>query len=151
MASTKAVGGPEIVSTGPTRIQLVVRIEDRAPSAVFRDWTDPDRLRLWWPPEARIEAREGGTYEFSWPKMNWRLRGSFEWVVPNSRLTFSWCWDHEPDITKRVDVELRPTRTGTEVTVEHGTYGDSPRDIELRKEHLDGWVHFLGRLAELRG
>lgn len=151
MTDSGNTGRPELVSTSPERIRLRVLVRNRTPGSVFRDWTDPLRVRLWWAPEATIEARPGGRCEFAWPKMNWRLRGKFDRFEPGHALSFSWCWDHEPEVTKQVDVVFREVPGGTELTVDHGTYAAIPRDTELRHEHIDGWVHFLARLASLEG
>jgi uncharacterized protein YndB with AHSA1/START domain len=140
---------PDLAQSNPDRIKLTVRIKDRNPEEIFQDWTDPQRLRLWWPPDAQIEAREGGTYQFSWPKMGWILRGKFNRFVPGRELQFSWCWDHEPADSKQVGVVLRQVANGTEVTVVQGLYTDSPRDRELRREHIEGWTHFLRKLGQL--
>jgi uncharacterized protein YndB with AHSA1/START domain len=127
-----------------------VRLAGRGPDEAFRDWTEPDRLRRWWPPEARLEARLGGTYEFAWPRQDWRLRGTYREFRPGRALAFTWTWDHEPAVTKRVRVDFRPAdEGGTQVELEHGPYGAGARDGELRREHLEGWRHFLGRWVEL--
>jgi uncharacterized protein YndB with AHSA1/START domain len=141
--------GLVVLPSGPDRIRVSLTVRSRSPQAVFRDWTDPDRLRRWWPPVARLEPRVGGTYEFEWPGMGWKLTGRFVRFDPGRGLSFSWRWDHEPAVSKVVDVAFRAVDGGTELTVEHGPYGSEARDAELRQEHLDGWIHFLGRLAVL--
>jgi uncharacterized protein YndB with AHSA1/START domain len=78
--------------------------------------------------------------------MNWHLRGRYLDVVAGDRLRFTWTWDHEPGVTKEVDVRFRMVDAGgTEAEVQQGPYDDTPRDVELRQEHLDGWTHFLAR------
>jgi len=138
---------PVLVDPGPDRIRVAVLLQDRSPHDAFLDWTEPERLQRWWPPRARIEARAGGVYEFDWPKMNWHLRGRIEQLVPDQLIGFSWCWDHEPGVTKHVIVRFTHEAAGTLVTVEHGSYTKAPRDLELRQEHVDGWMHFLARLS----
>ena len=125
-------------------------IPNRSPDEVFRCWVDPELLRRWWPPEAKVDPRLAGSYEFSWPKMGWRLRGRFVRFETGKTLEFTWTWDHESSVTKRVVVLLSPgDPTGTEVLLEHGPYSSDPRDVGLRQEHLEGWMYFLQRLVSV--
>jgi uncharacterized protein YndB with AHSA1/START domain len=55
----------------PIGVELVIRREFEAPcEAVWKAWTDPTRLTLWWgperftSPECRIDLRVGGKYLF---------------------------------------------------------------------------------------
>jgi len=140
---------PRILETGPAKIRISVEVRGASPDQVFAFWTEPDRLRLWWPPEATIDLRPEGTYSFTWPAMDSTLRGRWLRVAPGRELEFTWTWDHEPEVTKTVLVTFRPTDGGTEVEVQHAPYTDSSRDVELRREHLDGWTHFLVRLVQV--
>ena len=93
----------------------------------------------------------GGTYRLSWPAMGWHLRGRYTKVDPGRALGFTWAWDHEPQRPERhVDVSFEPLpEGGTRITVTHGRYGDGAADAEDRQGHIDGWRHFLARLASL--
>jgi uncharacterized protein YndB with AHSA1/START domain len=138
---------PRILQAGPDRIRLSAELVGRAPADAFQYWVDPSRLCLWWPPEAKVDLRVDGEYEFAWPRLGQTLKGRWIRIDPGAALEFSWTWEHEPEVTKRVAVTFRPTGSGTEVEVEHGPYSADRRDVELRQEHLDGWTYFLGRLA----
>ena len=132
------------------RIRVGVDIAGRSPAEVFSYFTEPRLLARWWVPESHLEAATGGSYEFRWPKQDWTLRGTFVEFEPATRLRFSWRWDHEPEKEFEVIVSFDQIgRHGTAVVVEHGPYGDAARDRELREEHLAGWLHFLGTLAEV--
>lgn len=122
----------------------------KTPDELFRYWTDPELLTQWWPVEAEIDPREGGTYLASWPRMEWRLRGRYTAFEPGKRLTFTWNWDHEPDTPERqVDVLFEPSGDGTQMTIIHGPYTDSPADQQERQGHLEGWQHFCSRLSDV--
>ncbi|HKV85275.1 MAG TPA: SRPBCC domain-containing protein [Ktedonobacterales bacterium] len=118
-----------------------------APERVFAFWITPDLLCAWWPQEAELDARVGGAYKLSWPKMGWRLRGRYTAVEPGRRLAFTWVWEHHAADVR--GVEIRFTRLGdaTAVEVRHGPYADTEADREVRNGHLEGWLHFLGRLG----
>jgi uncharacterized protein YndB with AHSA1/START domain len=130
--------------------QLVVTTfyRNTSPHALFQHWTQPDLLQEWWPPQAELEAREGGEYHLLWPSMNWDLRGTYTAFEPGMRLAFTWRWDHEPDTpTRHVDIRFEPVGDiGTQLTVTHGMYTQSEKDQEERQGHLDGWTYFLTRL-----
>lgn len=131
---------------------LVVRSEypGMTPEALFRYWIDLALLTQWWPEEAEVDPREGGSYVFSWPKMDWRLRGVYTAFEPGRRLTFTWKWDHEPDTPARhVDVALAPSGGGASMTISHGPYSQSETDQKDREGHLEGWQFFCGRLREI--
>ena len=134
---------------GPGHIAFRLEVPGLSPAEAFQYWVDPEKLRQWWPPEAKVDPRTGGAYEFSWPKVGWRLRGHWVRFEPGNRLEFTWCWDHEPAVVKSVIVGFRAMTGGTEIIVEHGPYGSARRDRELREEHVQGWSHFLASLSAL--
>ena len=141
-----------LLDSGPELLRLRVEIQDRRPAEVFRDWVEPARLRIWWPPEAEVDPRVGGRFVFRWPKMNWTLRGTYLVFNPDHELRFTWTWDHEPDLPKEVAVTLaRLGSDGTVLDLTHSRYSDDARDRDLREEHLEGWKHFLARLGEVAG
>lgn len=119
------------------------------PERLYEFWTQPDLICRWWPQEASIDARVGGEYRLSWPKMGWVLRGRYVRVRPGLALDFTWRWEHEPDdVTRDVALTFAPLgECGSRLTLVHGPYVDGPEEAALRQSHLDGWVHFLGKLG----
>lgn len=150
MTTQSPVAEVREVAGTPTSLRFVAVVPDRSPQEVFELWTVPEKLKLWWPPEATVDLRPGGTYQFSWPKQGWTLRGTYTSLDPGRSLAFSWTWDHEKADTKQVTVRLSEIQDGgTEVQLEHGPYEAVPADEELRQSHREGWTHFLGRLVAL--
>jgi uncharacterized protein YndB with AHSA1/START domain len=141
---------PTEVEGLPSELCLRISLPGLAPEQVFRAWVEPHLLTQWWPTEAEVDPRVGGTYRFSWPRQGWHLRGVYREIRPSKRLVFTWRWDHDPDLLKLVEVDLlRGADGGTLLTVTHGPYDGSERDTELRASHKEGWQYFLGRLATL--
>lgn len=143
--------GAGIVSLESSAIEtLVITAEypDVAPDRVYAFWTTPSLLCSWWPHEAELDVRVGGAYRLSWPEMNWRLRGRYTAVQPATRLAFTWVWEHEANDVRGVEVRFSPHESGVRVTVRQGPYADTPADRQSRNGHIDGWLHFLGRLGE---
>lgn len=121
-----------------------------SPPTAFDYFTRPELLAQWWPPEAIVEPRAGGSYRLSWPEMGWELFGRYSVFEPGERLGFSWRWSHHPELPLRVvEVVFAPSERGCRVTVTHGVYGDSAVEQDDRQSHIDGWLHFLGRLQAI--
>lgn len=117
------------------------------PADLFRFWTEPKLVTRWWPFCAEVEPREGGEYHFRWPG-GLHLRGRYTAYAPGRHLRFSWRWEHEPYLPVRfVDVTFQATQRGTRQTLVHSEY--AKEDSVERQEHLEGWLHFLDRLAEV--
>jgi len=137
------------ISTGTEQLILTGEVA-ASPESLFRHWVEPDLLAQWWAQEAEIDPRVGGEYVLSWPRMGWNLRGRYTRFEPGKQLGFTWNWDHEPNLPERVvDVRFEPAAGGTRLAITHGPYSDTPEDQQDRQSHLDGWQHFVQRLAEV--
>lgn len=143
------------IPSSPELLLVAGEFPATPPQDLFAYWTQPELLCLWWPLEAEVEPREGGSYRLSWPTQGWNLRGRYTVFEPGERLGFTWRWDHDAEGAgeRQVMVIFGPLTTGgTRLRLTHGTYVDTPDDQELRIEsHLVGWLHFLGRLQQTVG
>lgn len=141
------------VSQLPAHTHTVIiqaELPHMAPSLLFDYWTQAPLLAQWWPPEAELELRPGGSYHLAWPQQDWHLRGEYAVVEPGRKLAFTWAWDQAPHTpTRHVTVDFQPAGDGTRLTVTQGDYGESAEDAEERQGHIDGWMFFLNRLANL--
>ncbi len=134
-------------STKRDTIVMVAEFPAVPPGTLFAYWTEPELLRRWWPPEAEVDQMVGGQYHFSWPTMDWHLRGTYSAFEPARRLAFDWNWDHDDLPPRQVDLLFEPSPLGgTRLTLTHGAYGDSVREQEDRQGHIDGWSTFLPQL-----
>jgi len=137
----------EQTSTQRDAIVMVAEFPAVPPGTLFAYWIEPDLLRRWWPPEAEVDQMVGGRYHFSWPKMDWHLRGTYSAFEPGHRLTFDWNWGHDDLPPRQVDLLLEPSPLGgTRLTLTHSGYGDSASEQEDRQGHIDGWTTFLPQL-----
>lgn len=152
-------GEPTVASEGrPSATLETLVIEDTfvgwSADALFACWIEPTLLTQWWPQFAEVVPRLCGAYHYAWPEMRWHLRGHYTAFLPGRRLGFTWRWDSDPDdaLTRHVDITFEPlaiTGGGTRLILQHGPYTDAPAEHEQRRQHLDGWLHFLGRLHQL--
>ena len=94
--------------------ETAVRISRRfaAPrDRVFRAWTEPGDLAMWWwpwNPTITDDLRPGGAYRYTadHPKGGTiAISGEFLVVEPPARLVYTWVWDGEAHGT-RVSVEF---------------------------------------------
>jgi len=74
--------------------------------------------------------------------------GAFVELVPARRVVFSYGWDR-PDVgippgSTTVEIDLRPSKGGTEVRLVHRGLSDPMADA-----HSGGWSNYLTRLATL--
>lgn len=135
------------VSAGDGVIVMETRLR-MPPDEAYRHWTDPPRLARWWAPQAEFDA--AGTYRYSWPDQGWELSGRVLEADPGRSLRLTWRWAHEPERPGRtVAVSFEPGGDGTRLRVEHGAFGPDADERADRQDVVDGWLHFLGRLATL--
>jgi len=123
------------------------------PARLFDYWTQPALLQQWWPQHAELQPEIGGAYHFSWPAMEWHLRGRYTTFAGGEQLAFTWKWDHDPpaEPARIVTLDFMPLPEGdTRLRLTHGSYAATPEDQAIRLEHhLAGWLHFLPRLRQV--
>ena len=124
--------------------------------AVFRAWTEPDRIRQWsCPPGATIRESEvdlvpGGAYRLLIEAEAGTLHtafGVYRQIAPPSRLVYTWDWE-EPEAAvgeTLVTVEFRDDGASTEVVVAHEGFPAA----EAAEGHRLGWTWSLERLEDL--
>jgi uncharacterized protein YndB with AHSA1/START domain len=94
-----------------TRTHLLAPID-----RVFEAWTDPDRLREWYPERVSGALRLGGSVTFEWSSLGLELELDVVELEPNRRVAFCGDPGSGPQIQS---VELEQTGTGTTMTIEH--------------------------------
>jgi len=138
-----------------TSLTLVRRIAAR-PSIVFEALTTPDGIACWWGPDdgpvliAETDVRVGGRFRVRFRMLNGsehESTGEYSEVVKPSRLAMSWRWTHggesaEAGEESRIEIDLRPIDTGTELTFTHSRLQtDASRD-----GHEQGWIGAFDKL-----
>lgn len=115
------------------------------PDVVFGYFTDPSRLTRWMGTEATLDPRPGGVCRVAFEDVA-AMRGSYQEVVPYTRVAFTWGWETRasrlaPGETL-VEVSLDPEGDGTRVRLTHTRLPAAAVEF-----HRDGWTHYLGRLT----
>ncbi|MBT2500057.1 SRPBCC domain-containing protein [Agromyces sp. ISL-38] len=113
------------------------------PEVVFDYLVTPAGMTAWMGETATLEPSVGGT--FSVDIAGSPIRGQYLEVVRPHRVVVSWGVagsDELPSGASRVSFTLTPIGEGTRVELLHS---DLP-DVHV-EGHVDGWQHFLPRLA----
>jgi uncharacterized protein YndB with AHSA1/START domain len=130
---------------GERTVTTEIRIDAR-PEAVFPFLTEPDKIVRWKGVDARVEAAPGGVYRVQVTPRNLAV-GEYVVVDPPRRVVFTWGWegdDQLPPGSSTVEIELVPDGDGTIVRL---THSGLPDGAEVGQ--LEGWQHFLPRLASV--
>jgi uncharacterized protein YndB with AHSA1/START domain len=118
-----------------------------SPDEVFEYLVTAKGLTAWMGQYATLEAHEGGAFEVDIAGSP--IRGEYLEIIRPHRVVVSWGVAGSADLppgTSRVAFLLAPTATGTRVELVHS---DLP---EARVAgHVEGWAHFLPRLATVAG
>ena len=132
------------------------RVLSAPPARVFRAWTEPAQLRLWFAvaagfttPLAEVDLRVGGRYRLGMqPPGNAQVLvvwGEYQEISPPERLVFTWQWEGAAPAERvtLVTVLFNPHARGTELVLGHTGFASTAS----RDEHADGWAGCLEQLA----
>jgi uncharacterized protein YndB with AHSA1/START domain len=124
------------------------------PEKVWRAWTDPQALKLWFGPEeivlvpiAEIDLRVGGRFRVAMRAAvgeTHDVSGTYLEVEPNRKLVFTWAWRSTPERESRVTLRIEPDANGCELVLLHEQFFDEA----ARDAHDHGWS---GALVKLEG
>lgn len=145
--------------------ELVLTREFDAPvEMVWRAWTEPERIAMWWGPRgfaARVEQmdlRPGGGWRYVMvgpDGKEYPVRGEYREVVPRQRIvtsdTFDEGFDHPADdlpkgLVTTVLFDDLGERTRVTLRIEHATPEDKSKHEKMGV--VAGWNSSLDRLEE---
>ena len=134
----------------------IVRQLKAPPARVFAAITQPAQMLLWWGPDAgptlkaEADVRPGGRFSIVFRMLNGaeaNPTGVYREVIPDRKLVFTWEWPGHPERESLVSFLLRPTDTGTELTLIH----EHLPDADARDSHKAGWNGLLQQLTTFLG
>ncbi len=135
----------EAPDSSPARLRVSGILTGVSSTQTYTAFTSASLITMWWSETATVDARVGGHIELGWPEMDWTLRGRYLELTPDRAVSFTWKWDHAPELADRiVTIQLTQDGDDTQIVLDHGDYG--PDDDEERSGHLAGWQHFLPRI-----
>ncbi|HEY7175786.1 MAG TPA: SRPBCC family protein [Micromonosporaceae bacterium] len=126
-----------------------VHITRTLSAPVDRVWTafaDADALASWfWPPrlapKVAADVRVGGEFRIDATAGGFAASGTYQEVVPPTRLVMTWRWDGE-DVDSLVTIELTARGDVTDLDLRHERLPSE----QSRDEHAQGWNDCLDRL-----
>lgn len=131
---------------------IVRRRVSAEPAQVFQAWTSPEALKEGWGPagidcpQAEVDLRVGGRYRIANTlpdgSLLW-IHGTFEEIVPDRKLVYSWTSDEHQLSPERVVVHFKPVTSGTEVIVIHERIAEQRAVDEHQIGCLDGLERFV--------
>jgi uncharacterized protein YndB with AHSA1/START domain len=126
------------------------------PAKVFAAITQPEKMILWWGPDAGptlsvdADVRPGGRFSIVFRLLNGdehNPTGMYREVVPDRKLVFTWDWPGSPERESLVTFLLAPMDGGTELTLIH----EQLPDEAARESHELGWSGLLDKLPIFLG
>lgn len=135
------------MAAGAFTVNAEIRIE-AGPEAVFPFLTDPQKIVRWKGVEATVEAVPGGVYRVNVTGDKLAV-GEYLEIDPPRRVVFTWGWEGDdvlPPGSSTVTIDLVPDGDGTLVRL---THSGLPEGADAAQ--LEGWHHFLPRLADVAG
>ncbi|HUN25686.1 MAG TPA: SRPBCC domain-containing protein [Steroidobacteraceae bacterium] len=135
----------------------IVRCIAARPAIVFDALTTVEGMTSWWGPDegpvlfAASDARVGGRFRVRFRKLDGsehECSGEFLEIEKERRIVMSWQWTWgghpgERERVSRLELQLRPIETGTELTLIHAAL----RDEESASSHGWGWGGALNKLV----
>ena len=145
-----------------SRELVISRLIDAPREAIYKAWTTPELLSLWWAPKPwttpkiDIEPRSGGRFNFTMADpegKEYPNEGMLLEVVPNEKMVFSDAfkegWEPIPDpfMVAIITLEDEDGKTRYTARVRHWT-------VEAKERHeamgfYQGWGQCLDQLSEL--
>lgn len=115
------------------------------PERVFALLSSAEGWLSWQGTEARIDARPGGLVRVNVAGDGF-ASGTFDEVVPDRRLVFTWGWEEPghpvPPGSSRVEIDLLPEGGSTRLRLTHTVWAPG-----FGAKVDAGWTHYTGRLA----
>lgn len=116
-----------------------------SPERTYVAWSDPERLRRWFPQEIQGSLAPGTRSTLVWPhKQIW---WDVEEADPSRRFVFRWPWLADDSYQTRVTVTIAPEGYGTRLTLEDGPFDLTvPGVLDAWAEANAGWGEALAFL-----
>ncbi|MCB0008712.1 MAG: SRPBCC domain-containing protein [Anaerolineales bacterium] len=118
-----------------------------SPAQVYFALTNSTGIASWLGNDVRSDPRPGGRF-YVWWQEGYYTAGEYVELVENERLLVRWHGKDEP-ASSQVTFELRPVRSGTELTVTHGDLGTGADWDEARTALQKGWENGLADLKSV--
>lgn len=123
------------------------------PHEVWHAWTDAEVVKLWFGSDpngevlsALLDVRLNGAFEITFAnadKTTFTCFGTYQEVIPDQKLAFTWRWKSSPDMVEFVTVELEEEQGGTFMSFEIANI-----DANTTHGYSAGWNTTFEKLAQ---
>ena len=130
------------------------RILNAEAALVWRTWTEPDLLKLWFgsDPEGVVQnvvmdLRIEGDYEISFRDSDLSrhtCRGKFLHLIEFKTLTYTWEWKSEPGFISELEINFYPVGGKTKIILEHRNLNP-----DSKHGHEAGWNGALNKIEKI--
>jgi uncharacterized protein YndB with AHSA1/START domain len=159
MEAQKMKTDPEI---SPRLMLELTRVIRASRAQVFEAWTHPHILEQWFgagrAPSATLDVRQGGEYGIVMTRSadsecagedemsrKTQVQGTYQQVILNELLQFTWHPDWDPTEASLVTVSFRDVEGGTELKLKHEKFASE----RSRDQHEKGWTVSLSKLEQV--
>ena len=124
------------------------------PEKVYAAWTDPAQISKWFGPDAGpvtradTDVRVGGRFHVVFHSEDGEehdVSGTYQEVVPNEKLKFTWRWITLPERESLVTILIKADGDGAILTLIHEQFFDEA----ARDGHQRGWTGALDKLERV--
>ncbi len=137
------------------RVSRIIKADRQA---VFKAWTEADKLKDWACPEggtvldSQVDLSVGGRYSIQMKTAEGEIYtafGVYREIERPARLVYTWDWEEESHKVGEtlVTVEFNDLGGSTEVVLAHELFPS----VEAKTAHEQGWTSCLDRLQAMFG
>ncbi len=120
---------------------------------IFRAWTEPKQMSQWFCPQEvdlrglTADVKVGGAFRIHMAsqKGDHIAIGTYQEIVPNKRVRFTWSWETYAMPDSVVTVDFEDLGKTTRVTLLH----EGLPDQEDADQHAHGWSSMMEKIAGL--
>ena len=132
----------------------VERIFDADVKLMWRTWTEPELIKLWFGSdpdgtveEVEMDLRIGGAYRVSFTDSDasrHACKGRILTIIEHELLVWSWEWESEPGYVSQLKVTFHPLGEKTNVVLEHSNLNPESRHV-----YDKGWNGGLDKIEKI--
>jgi uncharacterized protein YndB with AHSA1/START domain len=140
--SQRSQGAVPASLLGEPRFVRLELVTSASPERVYAAWSDPERLRRWFPEAIQGSLAVGTRSTLEWPHKSvwWEV----EEAQPGRSFVFRWPWLEDDTYTTRVAIQIAPEGYGAHLRLEDGPFDLSvPGVLDAWAEASAGWGQAL--------
>lgn len=133
---------------------LIKKIINASLEEVWKAWTDPDRVMLWFGSDpqgsvlfATLDVKLGGCFEITFQDADHtehNCSGKYLEVLEFNKLRFTWNWKSEPGVESFITIVFQAEGNSTYMLFEHAKTG-----TDSKHAYYKGWLTTFSKLERM--